>query len=171
MHRLIIERLKTARNNKGLKQADVAEMLGVKKNTISNWENDKADPDIDSLIKLCSIYGISCSQLLDEAYENIPIQEFFLSDIERHIILAYRHSDNITKELVYRALSIDTSRTRPEIKSQPSDLPIEDPIEPTQHTASDIDAAVADYRHQLELEARQAARSAVSPITDIRKDA
>lgn len=122
MHKLLIKRLKEARNNKGLKQADVAEMLGVKKNTISNWENDKADPDIDSLIRLCTIYGISCSKLLDDAYGDSSAQTLFLSDIEQRIILAYRHSDRLTKELVHRALNIDVSQTDPGIETRQGEM-------------------------------------------------
>ena len=39
-------KMKKARINAGLTQEQVAESLGVSRQTISNWENDKTYPDI-----------------------------------------------------------------------------------------------------------------------------
>lgn len=107
MNSNLIERLKEARLRSGLKQSDVAELLGVKKNTISNWENGKANPDIDSLIRLCEIYEVSCSTLLELSYGDTTDGTIILSEFEKSLILKYRSSDSITKELVHRSLGIE----------------------------------------------------------------
>ena len=52
MNELLVDRLKHARAEQGLKQSDVAEKLGLKANTISNWEKGRTEPDIDSFVKL-----------------------------------------------------------------------------------------------------------------------
>ena len=44
-------KIKSARLEKKLTQEQVAELLGVSRQTISNWENEKSDPDIISVIK------------------------------------------------------------------------------------------------------------------------
>ncbi len=68
MNELLVDRLKKARAEQGLKQSDVAEKLGLKANTISNWEKGRTEPDIDSFVKLCDIYQIDCAALLSDVY-------------------------------------------------------------------------------------------------------
>ena len=82
MNQILIERLKKSRIESNLKQSDVAKLLGVKSNTISNWENGKSNPDIDSLVELCKIYNISCSALLEEAYSNQVVHSLAVTGIE-----------------------------------------------------------------------------------------
>ncbi len=59
-------KLKNARNNKRLTQEQAAEALGVSRQTISNWENNKSYPDIISVIKMSDIYSVSLDHLLKE---------------------------------------------------------------------------------------------------------
>lgn len=59
-------RLKNARNEHGLTQEQVAEELGVSRQSISNWENNRSYPDIISVIKLSDLYSISLDELLKE---------------------------------------------------------------------------------------------------------
>lgn len=58
--------LKNARSNANLTQEDIAEKIGVSRQTVSNWENNKSYPDIISVIRLSDIYGISLDTLLKE---------------------------------------------------------------------------------------------------------
>lgn len=70
-------KLKNARNEKGLTQEQAAETLGVSRQTISNWENNKSYPDIISVIKMSDIYSISLDHLLkEEKSMNQTYQEF-----------------------------------------------------------------------------------------------
>lgn len=108
MNTELIIKLKEARIAKNLKQSEVADMLGVKKNTISNWENGKSNPDIDSLMQLCDIYNISCSALLEESYKSEQSNSLHITGIEKDIIMSYRKSDSISKEIVHRALGIES---------------------------------------------------------------
>ena len=63
------EKLKNARLNKGLKQSDVAEKLNCAPTSLTNWENDKVQPSLDVLSKLCEVYEISPLSLLDWRFE------------------------------------------------------------------------------------------------------
>lgn len=60
------KRLKNARLDMNLTQADVANELFITRQTISSWENEKTYPDISSLIKLSNYYHISLDILLKE---------------------------------------------------------------------------------------------------------
>lgn len=57
-------KIKAARLEKKLTQEQVAELLGVSRQTISNWENEKSYPDIISVIKMSDCYEVSLDYLL-----------------------------------------------------------------------------------------------------------
>ena len=57
-------KIKAARLEKKLTQEQVAELLGVSRQTISNWENEKSYPDIISVIKMSDYYEASLDYLL-----------------------------------------------------------------------------------------------------------
>lgn len=59
-------KLKKARIENGLTQEQTADVLGVSRQTVSNWENDKSYPDIISVVKMSEIYTISLDHLLKE---------------------------------------------------------------------------------------------------------
>ena len=99
-------------------QQDVADMLGIKnKSTLGSWEIGKSEPDGFTLLRLCLIYHVTD---IYKTFLDTAVQEdvFAFSDIEQRIILAYRHSDRITKELVHRALGIDISQPDLELEAR-----------------------------------------------------
>lgn len=59
-------KIKNARIKAKLTQEQVAEALGVSRQTISNWENEKTYPDIVSVVKMSDLYNISLDHLLKE---------------------------------------------------------------------------------------------------------
>ena len=59
-------KIRTARNAAGFTQEKAAEELGVTRQTISNWENNKSYPDIISVVKMSDLYSISLDSLLKE---------------------------------------------------------------------------------------------------------
>ena len=58
------QRLKTSRKEKGLTQKELAALIHVKHNSISDWENDKNKPDIATVEFLCGALDITPSYLL-----------------------------------------------------------------------------------------------------------
>ena len=58
------EVLKQARSESGLSQEDIAEKVGVSRQTVSSWENGKSYPDIASVIALSDTYGVSLDSLM-----------------------------------------------------------------------------------------------------------
>ena len=59
-------KLQRARLQAKMTQEQVAESLGVSRQTISNWENEKTYPDIISVIKVSDLYAVSLDHLLKE---------------------------------------------------------------------------------------------------------
>jgi len=58
------ERLRSARKQKGLTIAELAKLLGVAPITVSRYETNKREPDIETLKKLSDILDVSVDYLL-----------------------------------------------------------------------------------------------------------
>lgn len=56
--------IKKYRSEKDLSQENLAEKLYVSRQTVSNWENEKTYPDINSLLRLSEIFGVSLDTLI-----------------------------------------------------------------------------------------------------------
>lgn len=54
----------SARKKKGMSQEEVAEKLGVSRQTISKWETDETLPDIRQAKNLAVLYGLSLDELI-----------------------------------------------------------------------------------------------------------
>lgn len=52
------------REQAGLSQEQLAEALGVSRQTVSNWENDRATPDAYKFGRLCELLGVGAEELL-----------------------------------------------------------------------------------------------------------
>ena len=61
---MLSERIKALRKASGISQVDLAELLGVTKQSVSNWENDNIQPSIEMLLKLVKVFGVSSDYLL-----------------------------------------------------------------------------------------------------------
>lgn len=59
------EKLLQLRKKQGYSQQEVADMLSVTRQTISNWECDQAIPTIDKANALAKLYNISLDVLLE----------------------------------------------------------------------------------------------------------
>ena len=57
------DRLKTLRKEKKLTQKELAEQIGIKQNSYSDWETGKTEPSFENLIKLADLFGISLDWL------------------------------------------------------------------------------------------------------------
>lgn len=64
-----------ARKKCGLSQEDVAEKLGVSRQTVSKWETNETLPDIRQSKQMAKLYNISLDDLIDFDVELNEIQE------------------------------------------------------------------------------------------------
>lgn len=56
--------LKAARVNVGYTQRQVAEKLGISRDTIGNWEKGKTFPNAAQIRSLEALYKVDCSQII-----------------------------------------------------------------------------------------------------------
>ncbi len=57
--------LKNIRKKNNLTQDELAEKLSVTRQAVSNWENGKTEPDIETLTNISQIFDISIDELVD----------------------------------------------------------------------------------------------------------
>lgn len=60
------EKIYTLRTAKNLSQGDLAEMLDVSRQSVSKWETGASIPDLDKLIKMSDLFGVSLDALVRE---------------------------------------------------------------------------------------------------------
>ena len=56
-------RLKELRLQHGFSQEELAEQIGIKRNTYSDWENGKCKPNYEKLEKIADFFGVSLDWL------------------------------------------------------------------------------------------------------------
>lgn len=61
---IFAHRLKNLRNQLNLSQEELGKMLGVSKVSISKYENGLQHPDLEKLLQLSDIFGVSIDYLL-----------------------------------------------------------------------------------------------------------
>lgn len=69
------DNLFNARKRSGLSQEDVAEKLGVSRQTISKWETDETLPDIQQAKKMALLYNLSLDELISFDIDIKAIEE------------------------------------------------------------------------------------------------
>lgn len=60
------ERIKLARKNANITQADLATKLDIPFQSISQWERDVRKPKLETLQRIATALGVSVSSLMDE---------------------------------------------------------------------------------------------------------
>ena len=62
------------RRRKGISQEELANLLLISRQTVSQWENDQTLPSIDNLLRLKEIFGVSVDKMLStEGVKALPI--------------------------------------------------------------------------------------------------
>ena len=92
-----MNRIKDLREDRDLRQSDVASATGIDQRSLSNYETGKTNPDSETIIRLARFFGVSCDYLLGISEQNLlnhqaVIKE--LSDIRRRLEEIQRYLSN-----------------------------------------------------------------------------
>lgn len=83
----LARQLKLKREERGLSQDEVAKAIFVSRQTVSNWENDKTYPDVQSLLLLSQLFGVSIDELIKG--DAVAMQQAIKEDSRKMRLLAY----------------------------------------------------------------------------------
>lgn len=61
---MVNKNIKLFRERKNITQAELADKLCVTRQAVSNWENGKTEPDIDTLNKIASVLDVTVEELI-----------------------------------------------------------------------------------------------------------
>ena len=81
--------IKRLRQNKGVTQEALGEVLGVSSQAVSKWENESALPDILTLPKLADYFGISIDELMGYKLNALTYKEQFVKFMVGNGILQF----------------------------------------------------------------------------------
>ena len=88
------KQIKKHRSELSLSQEEFADKIFVPRQTVSNWENDKSYPDLNSLVLMAEVFGVSLDSLvkgdIEEMNEKIKTEDIeYLNKANRRLTLAF----------------------------------------------------------------------------------
>lgn len=70
---ILADKIVSLRKKAGWSQEDLAEKLGVTRQSVSKWEGAQSVPDMDKVVMMSRLFGVSTDFLLkDELEEETP---------------------------------------------------------------------------------------------------
>ncbi|WP_429156910.1 LexA family protein [Aeromonas veronii] len=102
------ERIRELRKKHGLTQQKLGELIGVKKSSISQWENDEHSPSGDNLAQLSKVFGVSAHWLATGkgSPELLNVEPAVIPQGNRVPILSYVQAGN-WREMCEQATTFD----------------------------------------------------------------
>lgn len=88
------EKIISERKKCKLSQEDLAEKLGITRQTISNWELNETSPDLKQASKLCDIFNISLDELAGK--ENVILTKLDKTESNSKLIIKLVKTVGIT---------------------------------------------------------------------------
>ena len=82
---LLSEKILMLRKKQGWSQEELAEKLGVSRQSVSKWESASASPDISKLVEIANIFEVSTDYLLTRREQEIP--HFYKNATEKVVSL------------------------------------------------------------------------------------
>ncbi len=89
-------KIKELREENGLTQKKLAELLGNAQRNVSNWESGASEPDCETIVKLADVFGVTIDELFGREptdapptfkHSTLPDIFFTLSDSQLHAVV------------------------------------------------------------------------------------
>jgi len=75
---LFKDRLREARQNRGMTQSDLAARIGVVKSTVAGYETGRSEPNMEKFAQIMAVLNIDANTLLrDEMAEEGAVRSIF----------------------------------------------------------------------------------------------
>ena len=77
---ILAEKIIALRKKAGWSQEELAYQMGVSRQSVSKWESGSSIPDLERILKLSQVFGVSTDYLLKEEIETAPASIIMESD-------------------------------------------------------------------------------------------
>ena len=94
-----MNRIRELREDRDLRQIDVANATGIDQKTLSNYETGKTNPDSFSIIKLAEYFNVSTDYLLGASDYNFSDTEKLIDEIAAIQVRLKNISDFLKKNM------------------------------------------------------------------------
>lgn len=102
------DKLQLLRKQNGYSQEQLADKIGIARQTISKWENGQAVPELNGLLLLSDLYGVTIDRIVKENEEcNMPLCKN--TSIDFHEIISFLR---LAKKNTYAAADHKTTSSR-----------------------------------------------------------
>ena len=95
---LLSEKIMSLRKRNGWSQEELAQQLGVSRQSVSKWESMAAMPDIQKIMAMSELFGVSTDYLLKDEMEDLPATATSLDSAEPSNESATPESSSQTNE-------------------------------------------------------------------------
>ena len=79
------ENLKKIRKKNNLSQEQLAEKLGVSRQSVSKWESGQAYPEMDKMLQLCEMFNLNIDDLLNQDIKDVNSKKKSRINVNKYI--------------------------------------------------------------------------------------
>ncbi len=72
---ILADKIMNLRKQQGMSQEELAHQLGISRQSVSKWESGASIPDLDKILKLSNLFGVSTDYLLKDELEELSYSE------------------------------------------------------------------------------------------------
>lgn len=111
--KMIGEHIKELRQEMGLTQSELAEILSVRFQAVSNWERGITSPDIENLLKIAEYFKVTVDEILRKRQDGLYLgidgggtkTEFVVTDEDGYLIRRVLKNGSNPNDIGYLAMS------------------------------------------------------------------
>ena len=70
---ILAEKIVNLRKKMGWSQEELAEQLGVSRQSVSKWESEQSLPDMDKIVKMSTVFSVSTDYLLKDEFSDLDV--------------------------------------------------------------------------------------------------
>lgn len=72
---ILADKIMKLRKQNGWSQEELAEQMGISRQSVSKWENGTSIPDLDKIVRMSGLFGVSTDYLLKDEIEELTREE------------------------------------------------------------------------------------------------
>ena len=103
-----MNRIKELRAERGMNQEALANLLAVKRQSVSRYEKETNDLDTDTIRRLCEIFHVTADYLLGISSQ----RTLRISDEDADLVAAYHAADPDHRQIVDIALGLNKEQAK-----------------------------------------------------------
>ena len=102
----LTEKLLNLRKANGLTQEQLAEQLGVSRQSVSKWESGQAMPELDKIVSICEIFHVTADYLLKPSDMDILSVKTEMLEKQQKSLEYTIHKKEVKRSIILGCVSI-----------------------------------------------------------------